>query len=75
VMGKQPHNPGVYALVNRDAHSRIWSLAKSSTVGTCCRVTIAEAGRAAHSLGMNPGHLAQPTDAILTKTHLAANER
>ena len=28
----------VYALVNEDAHSRIWLLAKSSTVKTCWRV-------------------------------------
>ena len=28
----------VYALVNEDAHSRSWLLAKSRTVSTCCRV-------------------------------------
>ena len=31
-------NARVYALVNEDAHSRIWLLAKSSTVRTCWRV-------------------------------------
>ena len=28
----------IYALVNEDAHSRIWPLAKSRTARICCRV-------------------------------------
>ena len=31
-------DPGVYALVNEDAHSTICELAKSSTARTLCRV-------------------------------------
>src|SRR5207245_4866362 len=40
VLAQQQLHARIYALVSEDAHSRIWLLAKSSTVRTCCRVTL-----------------------------------
>ena len=38
MIAEEELDAGIYALVNEDAHSRIWLLAKSSTVRTCWRV-------------------------------------
>jgi hypothetical protein len=37
VVAEEQLNARVYALVNEDAHSRSWLLAKSSTARTCSR--------------------------------------
>jgi hypothetical protein len=37
VIAEEHFDARIYALVNEDAHSRIWLLAKSRTVRTCCR--------------------------------------
>ena len=36
--GEEQLDPGIYALINEDAHSTIWRFAKSSTARTCSRV-------------------------------------
>jgi len=38
VITEKQRNARIYALVNEDAHSRSWRLAKSSTASTCSRV-------------------------------------